>query len=105
MLRDLFIAYAHRDNAKNQVRELRDVVLADFQRFVGRDPRIFFDEHDIPRLADWEKRVSQRLRESRLFLGVLSPGFFGTPYCRREWEECVCCEAMRQCPGDGVAPV
>lgn len=38
---DLSISYAHRDNARNQVRELRDAILADFQDFAGRDLRVF----------------------------------------------------------------
>ena len=102
---DLFVSYAHRDNARGQVRDLRDVVAADFHKFAGRDLRIFFDECDIPSMADWEKRIAQGLRESRLFLAVLSPSYFASPYCRREWEEYVRYEAMRQCLGEGVAPI
>lgn len=102
---DLFISYAHRDNARGQVRELRDAISENFQKFAGRNLTIFFDEHDIPSMADWEKRIAQGLRESRLFLAVLSPNYFASAYCRREWEEYVRYEAMRQCLGEGVAPV
>jgi len=99
---DLFISYAHRDNARGQVRELRDAISEDFEKFAGRNLTIFFDEHDIPSMADWEKRIAQGLRESRLFLAVLSPNYFASAYCRREWEEYVRYEAMRQCLGAGV---
>jgi tetratricopeptide (TPR) repeat protein len=102
---DLFMSYAHRVNARGQVRELRDAISKDFQKFAGRDLSIFFDEHDIPSMTDWEKRIAQGLRESRLFLAVLSPEYFASSYCRREWEEFVRYEAMRQCLGEGVAPV
>lgn len=102
---DLFISYAHRDNARRQVTEFRDAISEDFQKFAGRELTIFFDEHDIPSMADWEKRIAQGLRESRLFLAVLSPNYFASAYCRREWEEYVRYEAMRQCLGEGVAPV
>ena len=102
---DLFVSYAHRDNARGQVRELRDAILEDFHKFAGRDLRIFFDDHDIPSMAGWEKSIAQGLRESHLFLAVLSPSYFASPYCRREWEEYVRYEAMRQCLGEGVAPV
>ncbi|MBL8829655.1 MAG: tetratricopeptide repeat protein [Planctomycetaceae bacterium] len=102
---DLFISYAHRDNARGQVRELHDAISANFQKFAGRNLTVFFDEHDIPSMADWEKRIAQGLRESRLFLAVLSPNYFASAYCRREWEEYVRYEAMRQCLGEGVAPV
>lgn len=102
---DLFISYAHKDNARGQVGELRDAILADFHQFAGRGLNIFFDEHDIPSMADWEGRIARGLRESRLFLAVLSPDYFASAYCRREWEEYVRYEAMRQCLGEGVAPV
>ncbi|MCP5044547.1 MAG: TIR domain-containing protein, partial [bacterium] len=48
---------------------------------------------------------AQGLRESRLFLAILSPNFFASDFCRREWEEYTRYEAMRQCLGEGVAPV
>jgi len=102
---DLFISYAHLDNERGQVRELRDAIDEDFESFAGRALKIFFDEDDIPSMAAWEQRIAQGLRESRLFLAVLSPNYFASTYCRREWEEYVRYEAMRQCLGEGVAPV
>jgi hypothetical protein len=105
MAYDLFISYLHSDNHRGQVRELRDAIATDFQQFAGRSLRVFFDEQDIPGMADWERRIAQGLRESRLFLALLSPGYFASGYCRREWEEYIRYEAMRQCLGEGVAPI
>jgi tetratricopeptide (TPR) repeat protein len=102
---DLFISYAHRDNVRGQVRELRDAINDNFEGFAGRPLKIFFDEDDIPTMAAWEQRIAKGLDESRLFLAVLSPNFFASDYCRREWEEYTRYEAMRQCLGEGVAPV
>jgi tetratricopeptide (TPR) repeat protein len=102
---DLFISYAHADNVRGQVRELSDAIQDDFRRFAGRELEIFFDESAIPSMSDWESRIGQGLRESRLFLAVLSPNYFASAYCRRELDEYVRYEAMRQCIGEGVAPV
>lgn len=102
---DLFISYAHQDNDHGQVKELCDAIFADFRQFGGRDLLVFFDERDIPSMADWEARIALGLRESRLFLAVISPSYFASTYCRREWEEYVRYEAMRQCLGEGVAPI
>jgi tetratricopeptide (TPR) repeat protein len=102
---DLFISYAHLDNARHQVRELRDAILEDFEGFAGRSLKIFFDEEDIPGMSAWESRIARGLRESRLFLAVLSPNYFDSEYCRKEWDEYIRYEAMRQCLGEGVAPV
>ncbi|MEK6324297.1 MAG: toll/interleukin-1 receptor domain-containing protein [Acidobacteriota bacterium] len=73
---DLFISYAHKDNSREQVRELRDAILGDFHKFAGRELNIFFDEDEIRSMADWEDRIGLGLRESRLFLAVLSPSYF-----------------------------
>src|SRR5215213_3578415 len=102
---DLFISYARRDNADKQVRELRDTISHDFHKSVGRNFDVFFDEDDIPNMVAWEKRIAQGLRESRVFLAVISPNYFASRYCRREWQEYVRYEAMRQCLGEGVTPV
>jgi tetratricopeptide (TPR) repeat protein len=102
---DLFISYAHRDNVRGQVRELRDAINDNFEGFAGRPLKIFFDEDDIPTMTAWEQRIAKGLDESRQFLAVLSPNFFASDYCRREWEEYTRYEAMRQCLGEGVAPV
>jgi TIR domain len=102
---DLFISYAHKDNSREQVRELRDAILEDFHKFAGRELNIFFDADEIRSMADWEDRIGLGLRESRLFLAVLSPNYFASAYCRRECEEYIRYEAMRQCLGEGVAPV
>ncbi len=102
---DAFISYAHSDNARSQVRELRDAIVDDFNNFAGRVPLIFFDEDDILSMDDWQKRIAKGLRESHLFLAVLSPAFFASDYCRREFEEYVRYEAMRQCLGEGVSPI
>lgn len=49
---DLFISYAHKDNARGQVRELCEEIVDDFQQFAGRGLRVFFDDHDIPSMTD-----------------------------------------------------
>ena len=102
---DVFVSYAHRDNPQGQVRELRDAIVENFQLFAGRELSVFFDEQAIPSMSAWEQRIAEGLRESRLFLAVLSPNYFESPYCQRELEEYVRYEAMRHCLGDGVAPV
>jgi len=56
-------------------------------------------------MDDWRQKIQRSLRDSHLFLAVLSPSYLASPYCRWEWEDYVRYEAMRQCLGEGVAPV
>jgi len=102
---DLFISYARRDNARGQVTALKAQIESSFRAFAGRELRVFFDTHEIAGMDDWRQKIQRSLRDSQVFLAVLSPNYLASPYCRWEWEDYVRYEAMRQCLGEGVAPV
>ena len=102
---DLFISYSRRDNESGRVFQLVERIKADFASFAGRTLNVFFDKNDIQGMDDWQQKIQRGLRESHLFLAVLSPHYLVSPYCRWEWEDYVRYEAMRQCLGEGVAPV
>lgn len=115
---DLFISYSRRDNERGQVTALKAQIESSFRAFAGRDlrvfaaperlrprRRVFFDTHEIHGMDDWRQKIQRSLRESFLFLAVLSPNYLASPYCRWEWEDYVRYEAMRQYLGEGVAPV
>jgi tetratricopeptide (TPR) repeat protein len=105
MTYDLFISYARRDNERGQVVALAEQMQTSFRAFAGRELRIFFDTQEIRGMDDWRQKIQRSLRDSHLFLAVLSPNYLTSPYCRWEWEDYVRYEAMRQCLGEGVAPV
>jgi tetratricopeptide (TPR) repeat protein len=102
---DLFISYSRRDNTLGRVTQLIDLIRDDFLSFAGRPLNVFFDLNEIQGMDDWRQKIQQGLRESHLFLAVLSPNYLTSPYCRWEWEDYVRYEAMRQCLSEGIAPV
>jgi tetratricopeptide (TPR) repeat protein len=102
---DLFISYSRRDNERGQVAALAEQVKTAFRAFAGRELPVFFDVREIHGMDDWRQKIQRSLRDSHLFLAVLSPNYLASPYCRWEWEDYVRYEAMRQCLGEGVAPV
>lgn len=102
---DLFISYSRRDNERGQVAALNSQIESSFRAFAGRGLRVFFDTQEIAGMDDWRQKIQRSLRESQVFLAVLSPHYLASPYCRWEWEDYVRYEAMRQCLGEGVAPV
>ncbi len=102
---DLFISYSRRDNERGQVATLKAQIETSFRAFAGRELQMFFDTHEIHGMDDWQQKIQRSLRDSHLFLAVLSPNYLASPYCRWEWEDYVRYEAMRQCLGEGVAPV
>jgi len=101
----LFISYSRRDDERGQVAALAVQIKSTFRAFSGRELTVFFDRHEIQGMDDWRQKIQRSLRESHLLLAVLSPSYLYSPYCRWEWEDYVRYEAMRQCLGEGVAPV
>jgi tetratricopeptide (TPR) repeat protein len=89
----IFLSYARKDDRPASPggegwvsafeRRLREQHLV----YAGKPLKVFFDRQEIADDADWERRIFQGLRTSRLFLAFLSPNYFASRICRREWEE------------------
>jgi hypothetical protein len=102
---DVFISYARRDDADGWVSALSDAIYADFKSFSTEPFRIFFDRSEIRNRDDWELRLRQGLRSSRVLLVCLSPNYLRSKYCRWEWEEFARFQARRSGGGDAVTGV
>lgn len=104
---DLFISYARQDNAEpHMVSALVEHLEADFARFSPSQPlRAFFDTRAILDMQHWQDVLKKRLRQSKVMLAVLSPAYFNSEWCRREWEEYVLVERSRTYPGEALAPI
>jgi hypothetical protein len=79
---DLFISYSRRDDAQGRVMQLVERIKADFLSFAGRPLSVFFDKNDIQGMDDWRQKIQQSLRESHLFLAVLSPNYLARVHRR-----------------------
>jgi tetratricopeptide (TPR) repeat protein len=102
---DVFISYARADNEGGWVSELRDAIYADFRTFSSEPFKIFFDTEEIRSRQDWESRLREGLRSSRVLLMCLSPNYLKSIYCRWEWEEFARRQARRIGGGDSVTGV
>src|SRR5262249_28392450 len=72
----------------------------------GRTLRYFFDRQDISNFSDWESRtIHQGLNRSRLFLAFLSPRYFASEVCHREWKAWIDQEISRHILTAGAAPI
>lgn len=85
---DVFLSYAHVDDARGWVTALHRQILAD-SRAQGRELRVFMDTSDIHTMQDWDLRIKDGLRQSRLLLVCLSPAYLASEFCRREWDDFV----------------
>jgi hypothetical protein len=50
-------------------------------------------------------RILSALRESRVMIAMLSPAYFESTYCRKEWEWFADHETERAMTGEAIAPI
>lgn len=109
---DFFVSYARADNVSSDggpgwVERFVDAVIEEHRSFTGgRTLRPFFDRRDISNFATWESEIFHKgLTRSRLFLAFLSPAYFASEVCRREWKAWLDQEIARHILAAGAAPV
>ena len=105
MPHDLFISYARRDNTDGRVSELVERIADDYRQLSRKELRYFFDVHDIPGMDDWLYTILEGLKESQLFLLVLSPAYLMSKHCEWEIVEYLKYESARAVSGEGIAPI
>jgi len=102
---DVFISYARRDNTHGRVSELVERIADDYRQLSRKELRYFFDVHDIPGMDDWLFTILEGLKESQLFVLVLSPAYLKSKHCEWEIVEYLKYESARAVSGEGVAPI
>ena len=60
--------------------------------------------HDIRGMEDWRHTILDGLKQSHLFLLVLSPAYLASEYCEWDIVEYLKYESARAVLGEGVAP-
>ncbi len=105
---DLFVSYAHSDDRgenSGKVAAIVDAIKAEYARTIGAPLSVFFDTEAILAMDDWEARILTGLRQSKMMVAVLSPAYFASEYCRKEWEIYVETELAHALPGEGIKPI
>ena len=105
MPHDVFVSYARRDNTEGRVSELVERIAHDYRELSAKELRYFFDVHDIPGMDDWLFTILEGLKDSQLFVLVLSPEYLKSKNCEWEIVEYLKYESARAVSGEGVAPI
>ena len=105
---DLFISYAHADDRSahaGKVTALYEAIKADYLRVTGTPLRVFFDTDEIRSMDAWKARILTGLGQSKMMVAILSPSYFASAYCLKEWEIYVETELALALPGEGITPI
>jgi hypothetical protein len=81
---DVFLSYARADSTFAS--HLAEQMQLAFRAKAKRRLRLFFDQRDIATAADWQRRIDASLQRSSVLIAVLSPYYFVSPWCGREWD-------------------
>ncbi len=96
----IFLSYAKADNHEGKISTLIHRLEQRFQAIAGRTPRIFFDATEINTAQLWEERIQAGLANSHIMVAMLSPSYFTSEWCGREWEFFVTREDQERATGN-----
>ncbi len=104
---DLFVSYSRADNREGWIERFLDALIEEHREFTGgRALTYFFDRQDIRNFSHWETEIFNKgLTKARLFLAFLSPRYFASDVCRKEWKAWIDQEIARHILSSGAAPI
>jgi len=103
---DFFVSYSRSDNANGWISNFVEELLAEHRKFAaGRDLTYFFDKHEIGAGADWQHTLNHGIAHSKLFVAFISPNYFASEWCRKEWRAWIDAEIAKHILTAGVRPV
>jgi hypothetical protein len=84
---DVFLSYARTDDRDIQfVSKLAKEMQRAFQSLTGRQLRIFVDTREIATAQIWRESISSALENSTVMVAALTPSYFTSEWCGREWD-------------------
>jgi len=103
---DFFVSYARSDNRDGWLSGFLAALQEEQRNFSGgREFSFFFDTSTIGSLDDWRHRIYEALAASRLLLAFISPAYFASEWCRREWQAWTDREIAKHILSEGAATV
>jgi len=80
-----FMTYVHADDLDGRLTRLREELSREITMQIGESFDIFHDRKDIAWGQNWEKRITGALNEVTFLLAIITPGFFNSEHCRKEF--------------------
>ena len=106
---DIFVSYARTDddNSGYWIQEYVNALKEEYRIFTGgRQLNVFLDKERISAFSHWKTEIFNKgLVRSRSFLAFLSPAYFASEICRREWRAWIEREIGLHILSEGAAPI
>jgi Protein of unknown function (DUF1566)/TIR domain len=82
---DIFCSYCHSDNDTGLINRFLKKLAQTYRALSGEQLNIFIDRTEIITADLWESKILEALYHSRLLLALLSPSYFKSEWCVKEW--------------------
>ena len=93
----IFLSYPHLDDRYQQwVTKLVRMMETVFRSLTGQSLQIFIDMRSITTAQLWEERIRHALENSHIMVALLSPSYFTSEWCVREWDYFVTLEKEKR---------
>ena len=104
---DLFVSYARLNNQDGWIKSYVEALAEEFRTFTGgRELKYFWDTERIPDFSHWHSEIFNKgIVKSKLFLAFLSPQYFASDVCRREWRAWIEHEIGLHILSEGASPI
>ena len=77
---DVFISYAHRDNADGWVTRVKEKLTAKLNPFLSGRAEVWFDDRIAPGVY-FKEEIQQKLKDIPIFIAVVSPSYLDSQFC------------------------
>ena len=71
-----FFSYAHGDDVRNSLTELKQDLITEYHQVTGEELQIFFDKDGISWGDLWQDNIVAGIDSSAFFIPILSPLYF-----------------------------
>jgi len=82
---EIFISHRSDDNRCGNVLRFREDLEKQLKLEGLHSPRVFLSSSDLPTGVSWQEELKDRLNSAQVFLALLSPGYFMSDVCSKEW--------------------
>ncbi len=104
--KDFFVSYARKDNENGWIKSFVEELKVEHSKFTaGRELTCFFDKDEIYAGADWQHKLTEGISNSKLFVAFISPNYFASIECRKEWRAWIDNEIGKHILTAGMRPV
>lgn len=84
-----FLSYVHSDDDhdRGRISRIRERLEGEIRMHTGAPFQIFQDRNDLEWGQNWQSRIDDSLSEVSFLIRVITPSYFASPACRKEFEK------------------